>query len=157
MCREWIARESVSNEVSVQKRRAISAVRIWQPDFWLEAQGKTSFHRRIACEHCDITNTPKMPPVNPFSALRALPVRQKPAAALRASFQRPAAYRAFADNASNNPNKLPTSDDKQQVGPNMQQQEHVSEEAAKMAKITGSEGPDIEGQGTPVQEVGYGD
>jgi len=35
----------------------------------------------------------------------------------------------------------------------MQQQEHVSEEAAKMAKITGSEGPDIEGQGTPVQEV----
>lgn len=97
-----------------------------------------------------------MPPVNPFSALRALPVRQKPAAALRVSFQRPAACRAYANNASNNPNKLPTSEDKHPVGPNMQQQEHVSEEAAKMAKITGSEGPDIEGQGTPVQEVGFG-
>lgn len=35
----------------------------------------------------------------------------------------------------------------------MQQQEHVSEEAAKMAKMTGGEGPDIEGQGTPVQDI----
>lgn len=34
----------------------------------------------------------------------------------------------------------------------MQQQEHVSEEAAKMAKITGGEGPDLT-QGTPVQDV----
>ena len=34
----------------------------------------------------------------------------------------------------------------------MQQQEHVSEEAAKMAKIQGQEGPDVE-QGTPVQEI----
>lgn len=39
------------------------------------------------------------------------------------------------------------------VGPNMKQQEHVSEEAAKMAEIQGKAGPDIEGQGTPVQEV----
>lgn len=35
----------------------------------------------------------------------------------------------------------------------MQQHEHVSEEAAKMAKMTGGEGPDIEGQGTPVQDI----
>lgn len=35
----------------------------------------------------------------------------------------------------------------------MNQQEHVSEEAAKMAEIQGKDGPDIEGQGTPVQEV----
>lgn len=34
----------------------------------------------------------------------------------------------------------------------MQQQEHVSEEAAKMAKIQGQEGPDMEA-GTPIQEV----
>jgi small subunit ribosomal protein S7 len=96
-----------------------------------------------------------MPPMNTFSALRTLPLRQKPTAAFRASFQRPSAYRvAYSDNAStNNPSKLPKAEDDPAVGPNMQQQEHVSEEAAKMAKITGGEGPDIEGQGTPVQEV----
>jgi small subunit ribosomal protein S7 len=89
--------------------------------------------------------------MNPFSTLRTLPLRQKPTAAFR-SFQRPAA-RFFADNAgTNNPGKLPKAEGEQPVGPNMQQQEHVSEEAAKMAKITGGEGPDI-GQGTPVQEV----
>lgn len=93
-----------------------------------------------------------MPPANPFSALRALPIRQTPTAAFRAGFQRPAT-RAFADNASNNPGKLPKAEGEKPVGPNMQQQEHVSEEAAKMAKITGGDGPDIEGQGTPVQEV----
>jgi small subunit ribosomal protein S7 len=92
--------------------------------------------------------------MNPFSALRTLPIRHKPTAAFRATFQRPAACRTFADNASstNNPGKLPKADGEPAVGPNMQQQEHVSEEAAKMAEITGSEGPDL-GQGTPVQEV----
>ena len=92
--------------------------------------------------------------MNPFSALRTLPIRHKPIAAFRANFQRPAACRSFADNASstNNPGKLPKADGEPAVGPNMQQQEHVSEEAAKMAEITGSEGPDL-GQGTPVQEV----
>ena len=34
----------------------------------------------------------------------------------------------------------------------MQQQEHVSEEQAKMDKIMGKEGPDMD-VGTPVQEV----
>lgn len=89
--------------------------------------------------------------MTPFSTLRTLPLRQKPTAAFR-SFQRPAA-RLFADNAgTNNPGKLPKAEGEKPVGPNMQQQEHVSEEAAKMAKITGSEGPDLD-QGTPVQEV----
>jgi len=92
--------------------------------------------------------------MSPFSALRTLPIRHKPTAAFRANFQRPAACRSFADNGStNNPGKLPKAEGEPAVGPNMQQQEHVSEEAAKMAKITGGEGPDIEGQGTPVQEV----
>lgn len=54
--------------------------------------------------------------------------------------------------ASGNPSKdLPVAE-KDEAGPNMQQQEHVSEEAAKMAKITGGEGPDLS-QGTPVQDV----
>ncbi|THZ84528.1 ribosomal protein S7 [Aureobasidium pullulans] len=38
------------------------------------------------------------------------------------------------------------------AGPNMHQQEHISEEAAKMAKIQGGQGPDLE-MGTPVQEL----
>lgn len=38
------------------------------------------------------------------------------------------------------------------AGPNMSQQEHVSEEAAKMAEITGGTGPDMS-VGTPVQEL----
>ena len=98
-------------------------------------------------------NTSTMPPMNPFSALRTLPIRHKPTAAFRANFQRPAACRFFGDNSStNNPGKLPKAEGEPAVGPNMQQQEHVSEEAAKMAAITGSEGPDL-GQGTPVQEV----
>ena len=59
-----------------------------------------------------------------------------------------AACRTYADN---NSAKLPEAQNGQ-AGPNMQQQEHVSEEAAKMAKIQGGKGPDMEA-GTPVQEV----
>ncbi|KAI4856735.1 ribosomal protein S7, partial [Aureobasidium sp. EXF-8846] len=38
------------------------------------------------------------------------------------------------------------------AGPNMNQQEHISEEAAKIEKIRGGSGPDLE-MGTPVQEL----
>ncbi|KAI4276000.1 MAG: hypothetical protein L6R38_005768 [Xanthoria sp. 2 TBL-2021] len=38
-------------------------------------------------------------------------------------------------------------------GPNQEQLPHVSEEAASMSKITGGGGPEIEEQGTPVDEV----
>ncbi|KAK3709718.1 hypothetical protein LTR37_010745 [Vermiconidia calcicola] len=38
------------------------------------------------------------------------------------------------------------------TGRDSSQQEHVSEEAAKMAKITGGEGPDMDA-GTPIQEI----
>ena len=55
--------------------------------------------------------------------------------------------RAFADEK-----KIPSAGQK---GPNMDQQEHVSEEAAKMARIQGQEGPDLD-LGTPVQEVRRG-
>ena len=61
------------------------------------------------------------------------------------------ACRTFADEKKNTSGTLPESADGK--GPNTQQQEHVSEEAAKMANIMGQDGPDIEGQGTPVQDV----
>ncbi|TKA61523.1 hypothetical protein B0A55_10901 [Friedmanniomyces simplex] len=60
--------------------------------------------------------------------------------------------RTFADKSSAMPEAKEGA-----KGPNMEQQEHVSEEAAKMAKMTGGEGPDIEGTGTPVQEILAGD
>ena len=52
--------------------------------------------------------------------------------------------------AQNQPEKLPQASGRE--GPNTQPQEHVSEEAAKMAKMQGQEGPDLD-QGTPVQEI----
>lgn len=71
-------------------------------------------------------------------------------------FRQPAPHfpRTFATThclASDANSKLPTNEG-DASGPNMQQQEHVSEEAAKMAKITGGTGPDLS-QGTPVQEI----
>lgn len=59
------------------------------------------------------------------------------------------AQRTYADDKSK---ELPEAS-AGQAGPTLGQQEHVSEEAAKIAKAQGGEGPDIEGQGTPVQEV----
>lgn len=61
-----------------------------------------------------------------------------------------AACRTYAD-MNNKTSQLPEAEAGQK-GPGMGQQEHVSEEAAKMAKITGGEGPDLD-VGTPVQEV----
>ena len=99
------------------------------------------------------THTSTMPPLNPFQAIRSLPVRSRPVTAFRAGIKRPAVCRSFADDASiNNHNNLPKAEAQDGQGPNMQQQEHVSEEAAKMAKMQGGEGPDMS-QGTPVQEV----
>lgn len=96
--------------------------------------------------------------MNPFPAVRALAFRSRPAAlpirsagaagvgARRAVLGR----RSFADKKAS---ILPEAQ-QGEVGPNMEQQEHVSEEAAKTQKIMGGEGPDIEGHGTPVQDVG---
>jgi len=89
--------------------------------------------------------------MNPFPTVRTL--------AFRPRFARPSnvvvgvkrpAHRSFADDKKQN--ALPQAQ-QGAVGPNMEQQEHVSEETAKMNSIMGKEGPDIEGQGTPVQEV----
>lgn len=90
--------------------------------------------------------------INPIPILRSCALRPR-ATVLRPSnavigVKRPAG-RSFADDKST---EMPKAE-QGEAGPNMQQQEHVSEEAAKMAKIQGGQGPDIEGQGTPVQEV----
>jgi small subunit ribosomal protein S7 len=95
-----------------------------------------------------------MPPsVSPIPVARALTWRPRPSCLpLRPNgntvigVKRPAIWRSYADD------KHPEAQG-DQVGPNMQQQEHVSEEAAKMSKIMGGKGPDIDGQGTPVQDV----
>ncbi|EME84632.1 uncharacterized protein MYCFIDRAFT_134025 [Pseudocercospora fijiensis CIRAD86] len=88
--------------------------------------------------------------INPLPILRNVAFRPRPVV-LRPSnavigVKRPA-HRTFADNKN-----LPEAE-QGEVGPNMQQAEHVSEEAAKMAKIMGGKGPDVEGQGTPVQDI----
>lgn len=91
------------------------------------------------------------------SALQAFPTLRVCAFRPRSSALRPnnavigikrPAHRCFADDKSKD---VPGPDDLS--GPNTHQADHVSEEAAKMAKIQGGEGPDIEGQGTPVQDV----
>ena len=90
--------------------------------------------------------------INPTPWLRTCALRpRRPNVLLRPviGVKRPAGGRTYAD--TNRPDKLPEAPPGQK-GPNTQQQEHVSEEAAKMAKIQGKEGPDVE-QGTPVQEV----
>ncbi|KAK0261209.1 hypothetical protein LTR91_003730 [Friedmanniomyces endolithicus] len=93
--------------------------------------------------------------MNSIPIVRTLAFRPRPSSRFRhvTGVKRPAAgiCRTFADKST-----LPEA--KEGVtGPNMEQAEHVSEEAAKVAKITGSEGPDIEGTGTPVQEILAGD
>lgn len=47
----------------------------------------------------------------------------------------------------------PLPESEQPKGPNQDQLPHVSEEAAATGKITGEGGPEIEEQGSPVQEV----
>ncbi|KAI7320187.1 hypothetical protein KC315_g9522, partial [Hortaea werneckii] len=87
------------------------------------------------------------PPMTPFASVRALAFRSRPVATFRPSAA--CVKRTFADEKDG---RLPQAQ-AGQVGPNMQQQEHVSEEQAKMSKMMGQEGPDIEGQGTPVQDI----
>jgi small subunit ribosomal protein S7 len=87
--------------------------------------------------------------INPFPALRTIPFRPRLSVIRNGVIPaRRATCRTFADKSKD----LPSSGEGEK-GPNMEQQEHVSEEAAKMAKIQGGTGPDIEGQGTPVQDV----
>lgn len=93
-----------------------------------------------------------MPPrINLFTSSRALAYRPRSSAVSSIRRAQPLACRTYASDPSRD---LPVSEEKNAEGPNTQPQEHVSEEAAKMAKITGGEGPDLS-QGTPVQEVGY--
>ncbi|KAK4889132.1 hypothetical protein LTR27_012035 [Elasticomyces elasticus] len=87
--------------------------------------------------------------MNPIPTMRALAFRPRPATSFRSVVGVKRTCRSFADGRSD---KLPEAAKIENSGPNMQQQEHVSEEAAKMAEITGGSGPDMS-VGTPVQEV----
>ncbi|KAK5130699.1 hypothetical protein LTR08_001729 [Meristemomyces frigidus] len=95
------------------------------------------------------------PPMAPFHTARALAFRPRATPAFRpASKVTSVKRRAFADDTTKTNALSAAEDGDGDVGPNMQQAEHVSEEAAKMSKIMGTgEGPDIEGQGTPVQDI----
>ncbi|KAK3054070.1 hypothetical protein LTR09_004848 [Extremus antarcticus] len=89
------------------------------------------------------------PPTNPTPWLRTFALRPRRTA--RVAF--PIHNASLRHNSStNNPDALTKAPKADQKGPNMQQQEHVSEEAAQMAKIQGKEGPDMDA-GTPVQEI----
>ena len=88
-----------------------------------------------------------MPPTLP--SFRACAFRPRPRGAVLPLRSSNVVFRTISE--KNNPDKLPQAE-AGQPGPNTQQQEHVSEEASKMAKIQGQEGPDMN-QGTPVQEV----
>jgi len=89
--------------------------------------------------------------LNPLPVLRSCAYRPRSAILRRSNavigVKRPA-YRSFADDKSKDLPKAEAGE----AGPNMGQAEHVSEEAAKMAKIQGGEGPDVS-QGTPVQDI----
>ena len=94
--------------------------------------------------------------MNPFPAVRTLAFRPRiarPSTSQAVTGIKRHAVRTFADEKQQH-GTLPESQQQDAVGPNMEQQEHVSEETAKMNAIMGKPGPDIEGQGTPVQEVG---
>lgn len=93
--------------------------------------------------------------MNSFPVVRVLTFRLRPSiisvgqGAL--SVKQPAIWRSYAGGKASQHDKLMEAQPGQ-VGPNMQQQEHVSEEAAKTIQIMGGQGPDLE-QGTPVQDV----
>ena len=56
-------------------------------------------------------------------------------------------------NITSSEKPLPTKADQKTSGPNQEQLPHVSEEAADTAQIMGETSPEIDAQGTPVQEV----
>jgi len=91
-----------------------------------------------------------MPPrFNPFGASRTLALRPRKSAVITFPNARQPLCRGYASDPSKD---LPVSQSEEPIGPNMANSDHVSEEAAKMAKIQGKEGPDLE-QGTPVQDI----
>ena len=119
------------------------------PDSRVELLSWQEHHRRHHSTTPDIaidTNTMSSA-INPFPVLRTVAFRPRPAVIRRSNVVVGVTRRTFADSSKD----LPKAEG--DVGPNMQQAEHVSEEAAQMAKIQGGKGPDIEGQGTPVQDV----
>ena len=99
-----------------------------------------------------------MPPATVLTQpLRTIAFRPRPRTNLRPTIgvKRSAITqcRAFADAAQKDVPPPPPFSEQNEKGPNMDQQEHVSEEDAKIKAVMGEAGPDIEGHGTPVQDV----
>lgn len=97
-----------------------------------------------------------MPPrLNILSFARSIPYRPKvqaqwlPRPIARTA---PVQVRPYSD--VKDPNEVPAADRSKRI--DAKPLPHVSEEAAQMAEITGSQGPDLS-QGTPVEEVVKGD
>lgn len=84
-----------------------------------------------------------MPPRIPLLSTRLIEYRTRPIVP-----QKRAALRLQQRFGSDDATKAPGT-----KGPNMENAPHVSEEQAAMDKTMGETPPDIEGQGTPVQEV----
>jgi hypothetical protein len=84
-----------------------------------------------------------MPPRVSTLSLRSIALRTRPYVP-----QKRAAQSLQQRFASDDATKAPET-----KGPNMDNAPHVSEEQAAMDKTMGETPPDIEGQGTPVQEV----
>lgn len=97
-----------------------------------------------------------MPPrLNVLNFARAIPYRPKPQAQWLprpATRLAPTQTRTYSD--AKDTKEVPAADRSKRL--DAQPLPHVSEEAAKMADITGGEGPDLS-QGTPVQEIVKGD
>ena len=90
-----------------------------------------------------------MPPrLNVLSFARAFPLRPK----VQTQWLRPVVRMSSPQARPYSDSKDPPAADRSKRI-DSQPLPHVSEEAATMAKITGSEGPDLE-QGTPIEEVG---
>ena len=87
--------------------------------------------------------------INLSSAPRALAYRTSKPTYLQSRIGNPTLCRSYASDQGKG---LPKAEGEEPVGPNMNQGEHVSEEAAKMAQMTGGSGPDLS-VGTPVQDV----
>ncbi|KAK5174221.1 uncharacterized protein LTR77_001301 [Saxophila tyrrhenica] len=91
-----------------------------------------------------------MPPsTNPAPWLRSIALRHR--RPVQSRFITHNGLRQYSS-STNNPDSLPKAPASEQQSLDTRNSEHVSEEAAQMAKSQGMEGPDVEA-GTPVQEI----
>jgi len=100
---------------------------------------------RDTCLH----HTTMPPRLNIIPFTRSIPYRPRPSPQwlVRPVTRTTPSYdRAYSDSKNSSADRSKRID--------TQPLDHVSAEAAELAKITGSQGPEVEEQGTPVEEVG---